>query len=287
VAPKQHIARKLMIGGSMNKDNMLINMNCIYELEEKDYLKFLHGIVERNSQEYFSNIPLEWENSKRLPKEREEVGNRIYLSLLTCCLTALKFLQDNSVKYFELDKVGAILKNKNKLTRFIDVLEEYIFIDHVTGLHNERWFNKIIYNEMEMVVKTNKSISLISLQLDDTTTPTLHSEREKEFQLDKTKTFVAIVKKILKDDRDELFHMNTNEFLIVSKEQETGHINTRIESIMQEVIESIKNAYLYFGVTRITRGQLEEDFNIITYLKNVDEEVYQDRHNHQQKQNNR
>lgn len=276
-----------MIGGSMNQDNMLINMNCIYELEEKDYLKFLHGIEERNLEVCFSNTPQDWENSKRSPKERGEARSKIYLSLLSYCLTALKFLQDNSGKYFDIDKTGVLLKNKNKLTRFIDVLEEYIFIDHETQVYNERWFNKIIYNEMELVIKSNTSIALISLQLEypNKTTPTLDTEREKETTLNNVKAFVTIIKKNLRQERDQLFCMNSNEFLIVSKEQETDHINTRIQYLIKEAIESIKNVYVYFGITRITRKQLKEDFNIITYLKNVDQEVVQCRHSYLQKQN--
>ncbi len=267
-----------MIGGSMNQDNMLINMNCIYELEEKDYFKFLHGIEGSNLEVFFSNVP---------QKERQEARNKIYLALLSYCLTALKFLQDNSGKYFEVDKTGVLIKNKNKLTRFIDVLEEYIFIDYETEVYNERWFNKIIYNEMDLVLKTNTSITLISLQLEypNKTTPTLDVELEKETNLSNVKTFVTIVKKNLTNERDQLFCMNANEFLIVSKEQETDHINTIIEYLIKEAIESLKNIYVHFGITRITREQLKEDFNIITYLKNVDQEVVQCRLNYLKKQN--
>ncbi len=277
-----------MIGGSMNQDNVLMNMNYICELEEKDYLNFLRRIGERNVNS-IGEIPYEWEDTKGFSREYEEVTNKIYLSLLSYCLSALKFLQDNSNQYFELHKKEVLSKNKNKLAKFIDVLEEYIFIDNATKVYNERWFNKIIYHEMDLVIKTNTSITFIILQLEyiNNAALTLNIERKMETYLEKTEAFVAIVKRILSDSKDELFRMNANEFLIVSKEQKDDYLYTRNDYILQEVMESIQNIYLYFGVTKITREQLLEDLNVITYLKKADQEVYQYKRNYIFKQNNR
>lgn len=178
----------------------------------------------------------------------------------------------------------SILESKNKLTKLIDVLEEYIFIDNVTKIYNERWFNKCIYNEMELAIKTNTSITLILLQLEyiKETTRALDNEQEGQIYLENTKNFVSIVKKYLKDGSDQLFRMEVNEFLIVSKGEFFNHICSEIDNIVQEVMKSIHNMYLYFGVITITGKELSEDFNIITYLKKIDQKVKQNRQMHRQ-----
>ena len=261
----------------MNQDNMLRNITYFCELEEKDYLKFLHRIGERNTRDYFGKVPMEWENAILFQEKYGRVTNKIYLSLFSYCLSALKFLQDNSV--LGSDETGVLLKNRNKLTKFIDILEDYIFIDNVTQVYNERWFNKIIYNEMELAIKADTSITLILLQLNymNKTAFTMDLEQENQIYLENTKNIAAIVKNILEDGKDELFHMDANEFLIVSKTAEHSYISEKMNSIIQEVTESIQDVYLYFGMTTITRGQLLEDFNIITYLKRADQDLRQNK----------
>ncbi|MFV0344432.1 MAG: hypothetical protein ACK5JH_16365 [Anaerocolumna sp.] len=255
---------------------MGVNMNCIFELEEKDFHKFLREVVEKCSRECFLEYARTQEFLQRLPMEYDEVKNRIYLSLLSHCITNHMLSPDNIEIYCEGNSTDLRIKNKNKLSKFIDVLIEQIFIDHDTNIHNDRRFHKVIYHEMELVVRNNTSIALIAIQLEDKLimNPTLEISELHTFQNDILE-FISIVKKGLVYGTEELYRMHGKEFMIISKELDIEEISKRVHSIKEEVMNTLQNIGIYFGITRITREQLLKDYNIVTYLEKVDQEVIQ------------
>ncbi|BCJ93490.1 hypothetical protein acsn021_10590 [Anaerocolumna cellulosilytica] len=208
--------------------------------------------------------------------------NKLYITLLKGCMETIQIMQ----KISGLGKSRGHSKNhtkddREKLQEYMKLLESQMMLDSVTNTYNQRYFNKIIYEEAKKAAIKQYPITMILINLEQSACSENAPEVLKEagskavfgdIELAAI-AFARIAKDRLKDRKELLFRLARNEFLILCIQQNQIKANQVIDNINEAFTLQMPERILLTGIVELTPDKITEDFSVIPYLKMADDRI--------------
>ncbi len=157
------------------------------------------------------------------------------------------------------------------------MLENWVMKDPLTNLFNHRYFNSIIYKEAAKAHVTGTRITMIVIDFDGL------KEFNDEFGYRKGDelllTFVSISQELIRKDKDILFRLGGDEFLILCPDQNQIKAYRLMEKINDELQIYTPYASISYGIVEIHPEHMGEGFDINVHLEEADKKIKLDKEN--------
>lgn len=200
---------------------------------------------------------------------------KFHISVLIGCRGTLETLYEISrLSEKQVNFVKTAEPSKEAST-YVDMLENWVMKDPLTNVFNHRYFNSFIYKEAARAHQKQKRITIISIDFNKL------NEYNKEFGFrkgdDLLLNFVAITKNLIRADKDHLFRLGGDEFLL----QCTDMNQMKAYRLMEKIEDSLKLYTDYtsisYGIVEISPVDMGEEFDINIYLEEADRKIKQDK----------
>lgn len=205
-------------------------------------------------------------------------NHKIYISVLIGCQATIRTLSEiHRLNQKQMDYIKTEEIKDQELNEYVDMLENWVMKDPLTNIHNHRYFSSVIYKEAEKAHQSGYCLNLISIDFDHL------KEYNDEFGYRKGDellvNFVTIAQGIIRDQKDIIFRLGGDEFLILCPD--TNPVEAY--RLMEEIENVLKNYTTYssisYGVVEIKPEALDESFDINLYLEEADRIIKQDKKN--------
>ena len=203
-------------------------------------------------------------------------NHKIYISVLIGCQATIRTLSEiHRLNQKQMDYIKTEEIKDQELNEYVDMLENWVMKDPLTNVFNHRYFNSFIYKEAARAHQKQKRITIISIDFNKL------NEYNKEFGFrkgdDLLLNFVAITKNLIRADKDHLFRLGGDEFLL----QCTDMNQMKAYRLMEKIEDSLKLYTDYtsisYGIVEISPVDMGEEFDINIYLEEADRKIKQDK----------
>lgn len=179
----------------------------------------------------------------------------------------------DEIAYIEISRLNNELVNSKRLIEQQNVeLLNLAIRDFLTGAYNRRYFSKKIYEEAEKAKQAHYKITLISIDFD--CFKEVNDQLGHDAGDELLKKFVSICNEFLRKDQDVVFRLGGDEFIIMSLNQGQENSLEIMEKVNREFKKHTDISELSYGVIEILPEEVNDDFRIEKYLKEVDKRMY-------------
>lgn len=193
--------------------------------------------------------------------------HKIHISVLTGCQGSLKVLKEiQTIKQTQINQDKA-------LNEYVNMLEEWVMKDALTNLPNHRGFNTVIYKEAKKAYELNYQCTIILIAIDNLKefNDTFGYKKGDDFLL----SFVSLARKSLRSQKDFIFRLGGDEFLILCTD--INYMDAF--RVMEKIDSGLKDFSIYaaisYGIVEIFPEQMGDNFDINFYLEDADRKIKQ------------
>lgn len=204
--------------------------------------------------------------------------HKFHISVLIGCQGTLRILSEiHRLNHKQMDYIKNAYPLQKELSDYVDMLENWVMKDPLTNIGNHRAFHSVIYKEAEKAHRSDYRITIISVDFDNL------KEYNDEFGYRKGDelllSFASITNKSAREQKDTLFRLGGDEFLVVCPELNYMEACRLIEKIENELKSYTAYSSISYGIVEIPPEEMGEGFDINRYLEEADRRIKQDKKN--------
>lgn len=205
-------------------------------------------------------------------------NQKIQISVLIGCQSTLRTLSEiNRQLQKQMDNIITEEIKDQERNEYVDMLENWVMKDPLTNIYNHRYFSSVIYKEAEKAYQSGYCLNLISIDFDHL------NEYNDEFGYRKGDellvNFVTIAHRYLRDQKDIIFRLGGDEFLILCTDTNPVEAYRLMEDIENELKSYTTYSSISYGVVEIKPEELGDNFEVNPYLEEADRIIKQDKKN--------